>query len=168
MGIPLAYVQELAEYWEKSYDMQRVAERLNRYEQFATTIDGVDIHFLHVRSPVEGATPYVMTHGWPGSVMEFIKEIDLLVDPGSHGGEGRGSGREEATKRRTVGEGVTGPRVGEVAWMVEKFKTGADWGDALESSFTKDELLDNVMVYWGNGGAAPWARLYWHSLASSI
>ena len=87
MGIPLAYVQELAEYWEKSYDMQRVAERLNRYEQFMTTIDGVDIHFLWVRSPAEGATPCIMTHGWPGSVMEFTKVIDLLVDPVGHGGE---------------------------------------------------------------------------------
>jgi epoxide hydrolase len=99
MGIPLAYVQELAEYWGKSYDMQRVADRLNRYEQFMTTIDGVDIHLLHVRSPVEGATPCIMTHGWPGSVIEFIKVIDPLVDPVSHGGEAllRGStGRPRA------------------------------------------------------------------------
>src|SRR5258708_5367090 len=70
----------------KSYDMQRVADRLNRYEQFMTTIDGVDIRLLHVRSPVQGATPCVMTHGWPGSVIEFIKVIDPLVDPVSHGG----------------------------------------------------------------------------------
>jgi len=67
--------------------MQRVADRLNRYEQFTTVIDGVDIHFLHVRSPVDGATPCVMTHGWPGSVVEFIKVIDPLVDPVAHGGE---------------------------------------------------------------------------------
>src|SRR5258708_27669218 len=87
MGIPLAYVQELAEYWKKSYDMRHVADRLNRNEQFMTTIDGVDIHFLWVRSPVEGATPCIMTHGWPGSVMEFTKVIDLLVDPVGHGGE---------------------------------------------------------------------------------
>jgi hypothetical protein len=67
-------VQELAGYWAKSYEMQRVADRLNRYEQYMTTIDGVDIHFLHVRSPVEGATPCVMTHGWPGSVMVAVSE----------------------------------------------------------------------------------------------
>jgi Epoxide hydrolase N terminus len=67
--------------------MWRVADRLNRYEQFVTTIDGVDIHFLRVRSPVEGATPCIMTHGWPGSVMEFIKVIDPLVDPVSLGGK---------------------------------------------------------------------------------
>src|SRR5260370_30735105 len=87
MGIPLAYVQELAEYWEKSYGMQRVADRLNRYAQFMTTIDGVDIHFLWVRSPVAGATPCIMTHGWPGSVIEFVKVIDRLVDPVSDGGD---------------------------------------------------------------------------------
>lgn len=69
MGAPLAYVRQLAGYWAQSYEMQRVADQLNRYEQFTTTIDGVDIHFLRVRSPVEGATPCIMTHGWPGSVM---------------------------------------------------------------------------------------------------
>jgi hypothetical protein len=62
----LAYVQELAGYWAESYEMQRVADQLNRYEQFTTTIDGVDIHFLHVRSPVAGATRCVMTHGCRG------------------------------------------------------------------------------------------------------
>jgi len=81
MGIPLAYVQELASYWAESYDMRRVADLLNRYEQFTTAIDGVDIHFLHVRAPVEGATPCIMTHGCPGSVIEFVKVIDPLVDP---------------------------------------------------------------------------------------
>jgi epoxide hydrolase len=63
MGMPLAYVQELAEYWAASYEMERVADQLNRYEQYTTPIDGVDIHFLHVRSPVSGATPCIMTHG---------------------------------------------------------------------------------------------------------
>src|SRR5690349_7162669 len=61
MGIPLAYVQELASYWAESYDMQRVADQLNRYEQYTTTIDGVDIHFMHVRSPVAGSTPCILT-----------------------------------------------------------------------------------------------------------
>jgi len=277
MGIPLGYVQGLAEYWEKSYDMQRVAERLNRYEQFMTTIDGVDIHFLHVRSPVEGATPCIMTHGWPGSVIEFVKVIDRLVDPVGHGGDasdalelvipslpgygwsgkptvtgwsnekiaqawidlmdrlgyerwvaqggdwganvstaiGRladparligihinwgladpaklaelggpneeeqryldrlqnatqaevGYAVEQATKPQTLGYGLTDSPVGQLAWIVEKFKTWSDCGDDLESSFTKDELLDNVMVYWLNAAAASSARLYWHSFTSSV
>ncbi len=85
MGIPLAYVQELAAYWAEAYDMQRVAEQLNRYEQYTTAIDGLEVHFVRVRSPVDGATPCIMTHGWPGSVIEFIKVIDSLVDPASHG-----------------------------------------------------------------------------------
>ena len=277
MGIPLAYVQGLARYWAESYEMQRVADQLNRYEQFTTTIDGVDIHFLHVCSPVEGATPCIMTHGWPGSVMEFIKVIDPLVDPVSHGGEasdalelvipslpgygwsgkpivtgwnvekiaeawielmdrlgyerwvaqggdwgalvsgaiGRladpakligihfnwaladpaklmevggpneeeqrylarlqhsseaegGYAIEQGTKPQTLGYGLTDSPVGQLAWIVEKFKTWSDCGDDLESSFSKDELLDNVMVYWLNAAATSSARLYWHSLASSV
>jgi len=277
MGIPLTYVQELAGYWAESYDMQRVADLLNRYEQFTTAIDGVDIHFLHVRSPVAGATPCIMTHGWPGSVIEFIKVIDPLVDPVAHGGEasdalelvipslpgygwsgkptvtgwsvekiarawielmdrlgyerwvaqggdwgahvssaiGRladpakligihfnwgvadpakltelggpteeeqsylarlqhsseaegGYAIEQATKPQTVGYGLTDSPVGQLAWIVEKFKTWSDCGEDVESSFTKDELLDNVMVYWLNAAAASSARLYWHSLASSV
>jgi pimeloyl-ACP methyl ester carboxylesterase len=277
MGIPLAYVQELAGYWAKSYQMRRVADRLNRYEQFMTTIDGVDIHFLRVRSPVQGATPCVMTHGWPGSVIEFIKVIDPLVDPVGHGGEasdalelvipslpgygwsgkpaatgwsvekiaqawielmdrlgyerwvaqggdwgalvssaiGRladpakltgihvnwavadpakltelggpdeeeqrylarvrhssqtegGYAIEQATKPQTLGYGLTDSPAGQLAWIVEKFKTWSDCGDDLESSFTKDELLDNVMVYWLNAAATSSARLYWHSLAASV
>ncbi len=87
MGIPLAYVQELAAYWAEAYDMQRVADQLNRYEQYTTAIDGLDVHFVRVRSPVDGATPCIMTHGWPGSVIEFSKVIDPLVDPASHGGD---------------------------------------------------------------------------------
>src|SRR5260370_32698986 len=81
MGIPLAYVQELAGYWAKAYEMQRVTDQLNRYEQFMTTIDGVDIHFLHARSPVERAAPCVMTHGRPGPGMAIMTGIAPLVDP---------------------------------------------------------------------------------------
>ena len=277
MGIPLAYVQELAAYWAQSYDMRRVADLLNRYEQYTTTIDGVDIHFLHVRSPVAGATPCIMTHGWPGSVIEFVKVIDPLVDPVAHGGDasdalelvipslpgyawsgkptvtgwtfekiaqawielmdrlgyqrwvaqggdwgalitqtiGRladpatllgihlnwaladpakltelggpteeeqsylarvqnastaevGYAIEQGTKPQTLGYGLTDSPIGQLAWIVEKFKTWSDCGDDLESSFTKDELLDNVIIYWLNAAAASSARLHWHSLTSSL
>src|ERR1700704_2479776 len=80
-GIPLSYVQELCAYWRDEYDMQRLAQRLNRYPQFRTEIDGVEIHFLHIRSPHDGATPLIMTHGWPGSVVEFLNVIDPLTEP---------------------------------------------------------------------------------------
>jgi hypothetical protein len=75
---------------------------------------------------------------------------------------------EQATKPQTVGYGLTDSPVGQLAWIVEKFRTWSDCGEDVESSFTKDELLDNVMVYWLNAAAASSARLYWHSLASSV
>ena len=75
-GVPLAYIRELAEYWEKDYDLRRIESRLNTYPQFRTELDGLNIHFLHVRSPEENALPLVMTQGWPGSVIEFLKVIE--------------------------------------------------------------------------------------------
>ena len=267
MGIPLAYVQELASYWAESYDMRRVADLLNRYEQFTTAIDGVDIHFLHVRSPVEGATPCIMTHGWPGSVIEFVKVIDPLVDPVAHGGDasdalelvipslpgygwsgkptvtgwtfekiaqawielmdrlgyerwvaqggdwgalvsqaiGRladpatllgihynwaladpakltelggpteeeqsylarvqhsseaevGYAIEQGTKPQTLGYGLTDSPVGQLAWIVEKFKTWSDCGDDLESLFTKGRTArqrDDLLAERGGGLLGP-------------
>ena len=88
-GIPLAYMKELCAYWATGYDMQRVAKRLNALPQFRTGIDGLGIHFLHVRSPHADALPLVMTHGWPGSVIEFLKVIGPLADPTRHGGEAK-------------------------------------------------------------------------------
>jgi pimeloyl-ACP methyl ester carboxylesterase len=85
-GVQLATLQALARYWTSDYDLHRVEARLNALPQFTTTIDGVDIHFLHVRSPHEQALPLVMTHGWPGSVVEFLDVIVPLADPTAHGG----------------------------------------------------------------------------------
>jgi pimeloyl-ACP methyl ester carboxylesterase len=85
-GVQLATLQALARYWTSDYDLHRVEARLNALPQFSTTIDGVDIHFLHVRSPHEQALPLVMTHGWPGSVVEFLDVIVPLADPTAHGG----------------------------------------------------------------------------------
>jgi len=80
-GPPLAHVQELCAYWAQEYDWRVVEARLNGLGQFRTEIDGLGIHFLHVRSPHMGAQPIVLTHGWPGSVIEFLDTIDRLVDP---------------------------------------------------------------------------------------
>jgi pimeloyl-ACP methyl ester carboxylesterase len=85
-GIPLSYTRDLCEYWANEYDMQRVAARLNAFPQFHATICGLGIHFLHVRSPHEQARPLILTHGWPGSVVEFLDVIGPLTDPESHGG----------------------------------------------------------------------------------
>ncbi|MGQ0630368.1 MAG: epoxide hydrolase family protein [Sporichthyaceae bacterium] len=86
-GIPLDYVREVCEYWATSYDWRRAEKRLNAFEQALITIDGVDIHVLHARSPEPDAKALLMTHGWPGSVMEFADVIGPLSDPRAHGGD---------------------------------------------------------------------------------
>ena len=86
-GVPLAYLQELCRYWREDYDWRACEAALNGFPQFRTEIDGLDIHFLHVRSPEPDALPVVLTHGWPGSVVEFLEVIGPLTDPVAHGGE---------------------------------------------------------------------------------
>jgi pimeloyl-ACP methyl ester carboxylesterase len=85
-GVQLTTLRELARYWATDYDWRKAEARLNAYPQFVTRIDGVDIHFIHVRSRHENALPLIMTHGWPGSVMELLETIGPLTDPTSHGG----------------------------------------------------------------------------------
>jgi pimeloyl-ACP methyl ester carboxylesterase len=86
-GVQLATTQELARHWATNYDFGRVEARLNAVPQFTTEIDGVNIHFIHVRSPHENALPLIMTHGWPGSVIELLETIGPLTDPTAHGGQ---------------------------------------------------------------------------------
>src|SRR3954454_8135509 len=86
-GVPLAWIQDVCAYWADGYDWRAREKALNRFTQFVTPIDGVDVHFIHVRSPHEGALPLVMTHGWPGSIVEFHKVIEPLADPTAHGGQ---------------------------------------------------------------------------------
>ncbi|MCM3782160.1 epoxide hydrolase [Neobacillus mesonae] len=85
-GVPVQYLAELAEYWRSGYDWRKYEEMLNRFPQFTTTIDGQLIHFLHVRSPEPDAMPLILTHGWPGSIVEFVNIIGPLTDPRAHGG----------------------------------------------------------------------------------
>ncbi len=85
-GVPLATMQELARYWATDYDWRTVEAKLNALPQFMTEIDGLDIHFIHVRSQHADALPLIVTHGWPGSIIEQLKIIDPLVNPTAHGG----------------------------------------------------------------------------------
>jgi pimeloyl-ACP methyl ester carboxylesterase len=85
-GVQLATVQALARYWATDYDWRACEKRLNALPQFTTEIDGVDIHFIHVKSPHENALPLIMTHGWPGSVVELLEVVGPLTDPTAHGG----------------------------------------------------------------------------------
>ena len=269
-GIPLAYVQEVCQYWADSYDWRATEARLNALPQFRTELDGLGIHFLHLRSPHEQALPLVMTHGWPGSIVEFLKVLGPLSDPTAHGGDaadafhvvcptlpgygfsdkptapgwnieriarawsdlmprlgydkyvaqggdwgaavttaiglqdtenclgihlnmpivapdrdtmddltereqdalaGRkhyvdwdsGYSKQQSTRPQTVGYGLVDSPAGQAAWILEKFWSWTDCDGHPENVLTRDELLDNIMLYWLPKAAASSARLYWES-----
>jgi pimeloyl-ACP methyl ester carboxylesterase len=86
-GVPRGYLRELADYWRTTYDWRQHEAELNELPQFVTTIDGANVHFLHVRSEEPDALPLIVTHGWPGSIVEFLDIIEPLTDPGAHGGD---------------------------------------------------------------------------------
>jgi pimeloyl-ACP methyl ester carboxylesterase len=271
-GAPLAWVQDLCQYWASGYDWRAREARLNSFPQFRTTIDGLDLHFLHVRSPHDGALPLVLTSGWPGSVTEFSHVIGPLTDPAGHGGDpadafhvvcpslpgygfsGKPAGTgwnvqriaaawatlmarlgyprygaqgsdwgtsvttslgqqdaahlagihamppiappdpatlddlteaeraslaelraasahesgysaEQSTKPQTVGYGLVDSPAGLAAWIGEKFWSWTDHDGSLDAVISRDDLLDDLMLYWLPGTAASSARLYWESFA---
>src|SRR5882757_9138457 len=144
-GVQLATIQALAHYWGTEYDWRKVEARLNALSQFITEIDGLDIHFIHVRSKHENALPLIVTHGWPGSVIEQLKIIDPLTDPTARGGSasdafhavipsmpGYGfSGKPTSTGWNTVRIArawtVLMKRLGYTKFVAQ----GGDWGDAV-------------------------------------
>ncbi|MFE1802163.1 epoxide hydrolase family protein [Streptomyces sp. NPDC059517] len=276
-GVPLAYLKELAEYWRHSYDWRAAEARLNEWPQFTTVVDGADLHFAHIRSPEPDATPLIVTHGWPGSIAEFLDIVEPLTDPRAHGGDpadafhlvvpsipgfglsgptrdtgweyrriaaafavlmdrlgyrqfgaqggdwGAAISRElgrthpdrvigvhlnllpgaQATTEPTAGElaalsprerertlaswrrhqewsrerqgyadiqstrpqtlayGLTDSPVGQLAWIVEKFKEWTDSDTYPEDAVDRDQLLTNVMLYWLTGTAGSSARVYY-------
>ena len=105
-GIPLAYTKEICSYWANEYDWPAREARLNAFPQFRTEVDGLGIHFVHVQSPEPNALPLIMTHGWPGSIVEFLKVIGPLTDPKSHGGDPAGTGGEFRAGRVRTPSGV--------------------------------------------------------------
>lgn len=269
-GIPLGYMQELCDYWQHEYDWRAREERFNRFPQFITEIDGVDIHFIHLPSVHENARPLIITHGWPGSIVEFHKVIEPLADPTAHGGNTEdafhvvvpslpgygfsgkpevtgwgiekiadiwgalmarlgydhyfaqggdwgamvtthiglqdkehcdaihlnmpvvipdantmaeltpseqaslmsmkfyqdwdsGYSKQQSTRPQTVGYGLVDSPSGQAAWIIEKFYQWTDCNGHPENAISRDELLDNVMMYWLSKSAASSARLYWES-----
>jgi pimeloyl-ACP methyl ester carboxylesterase len=273
-GIPLDIVKEFSDYWRDDYDWFVCQERLNGYPQYLMELDGVDVHFLHIRSTEANARPLLMTHGWPGSVLEFIELVGPLTDPAKYGGDaqdayhlvlpsipgygfsakptsadwtaekianvwdrlmvnlgyqryfaqggdwggvitasigaqdlghcagihvnlvvvgapdkaimntpteqeakalaqyqkylqdGSAYAAIQGTRPQTIGYALADSPVGQMAWILEKFH---QWSgpDALQNSFSKDHLLDNISLYWLSNSAASSARLYWHSFAKS-
>ena len=271
-GIPLTYVREIADYWANQYDWRKSEQHLNTFDHFQTNIDDLDIHFIHQKSPHPDAYPLIITHGWPGSIVEFHKVIQPLVDPTKHGGKaedafhvvcpslpgygfsgkpsqsgwgvekiaetwdqlmvrlgyenygaqggdwgaavttqiGRNIGhcdaihinmpigrptpeslqdptdeeksalegltyyqewdsgysKQQSTRPQTLGYGLVDSPVGQMAWIIEKFWSWMDCDGHPENTLTRDELLDNVMLYWLTASGASSARLYWESFGS--
>jgi epoxide hydrolase len=268
-GMPLKWIQAICRYWAEDYDWRRREAQLNRFPQFTTEIDGLSIHFLHVRSPHPQAMPLIITHGWPGSIVEFHKVIEPLTNPTAFGGDAAdafhvvcpslpgfgfsakpaatgwgvdrialawaslmdrlgyrrygaqggdwgsavttalgaqdsqhcagihitlamaaradvvgeptpeearalkgakyyadwdsGYSKQQSTRPQTIGYGLTDSPSGQAAWILEKFWAWTDCdGDPL-NILGRDELLDNVMLYWVTATAASSARLYWES-----
>ena len=144
-GVPLGWIQEMCRYWAHGYDWRAREALLNRFDQYVTTIDGLDIHFIHQRSPHPEAKPLIITHGWPGSIVEFHKVIEPLTDPTKYGGHASDAfhvicpalpGFGFSGKPATTGWGVE--RIGR-AWAVlmerlgypRYFAQGGDWGSGV-------------------------------------
>jgi pimeloyl-ACP methyl ester carboxylesterase len=125
-GVQMATIQELARYWTTDYDFGRVEARLNALPQFVTEIDGVDVHFIHVRSEHENALPLIMTHGWPGSVIELIDSVGPLTDPTAHGGSAEDA--FHVVLPSLPGYGLSGQPV-EIGWDLGR--TARAWAELM-------------------------------------
>ena len=142
-GVPLAYLKELAEYWHTSYDWRATEAALNSHPQFVTEIDGAPIYFMHVRSPEPGARPLLLTHGWPGSVAEFLDLIGPLSDPRAHGGDP--SDAFHLVIPALPGYGFSGP-LRETGWDVPRIALA--WAELMRRLGYRDYLAQG-----GDAGA---------------
>jgi len=125
-GVQLATTQALASYWATEYDWRKAESKLNALPQFTTEIDGIDIHFIHVRSPHENALPLIMTHGWPGSVIELLETVGPLTDPTAHGG--RAEDAFDLVLPSLPGYGFSGEPT-ELGW--DAARTGRAWAELM-------------------------------------
>src|SRR6202453_4771092 len=138
-GVQLATIQALARYWGTEYDWRKVEARLNALPQFITEIDGLDIHFIHVRSKHENALPLIVTHGWPGSIIEQLKIIDPLTNPTAHGGNA--SDAFDVVIPSMPGYGFSGK------------PTTTGWGpERIASAWTVLMKRPGSLKFWGQGG----------------
>jgi hypothetical protein len=167
-GVPLAYLRELCGYWADGYDWRATEARLNALPQFQTVVDGLPVHFIHLRSPHPEALPLIITHGWPdpGTFDDLTDAERSALASLEHSGEwDSGYSREHATRPQTIGYALVDSPVALAAWIVEKFWSWTDHSGALDTVLTPDELLDNLMMYWLPRTGASSARLYWESIS---
>jgi pimeloyl-ACP methyl ester carboxylesterase len=168
-GVQLAVMQKLAEYWTTEYDWRRFERQLNELPQFRTTIDGLDIHFIHVRSKHPEALPIILTHGWPGSIVEMLKVVAPLSDPTAHGGSAQDafhvvipsmpgygfSGKPTATGwdpvRIARAWGVLMNRLGYGRYVAQ----GGDWGDPITEQMAILAPLEVIAIHSNMPAAVP-------------
>lgn len=150
-GVPLSYIKEICDYWINEYDWRSREEYYNTFTQFITDVDGIDIHFIHIKSPYKEAKPLMISHGWPGSIVEFHKIINPLIDPVSHGGKAEDAfhlvcptlpGYGFSGKPSQPGTGVE--KIAELWDLLmnkigynEYFAQGGDWGSAITIAIGK-------------------------------
>ena len=168
-GVPLSYQQELVDYWMTDYDPSRVPTRLNQYDNFKVEISGLNIHFIHHRSPHTTATPLLITHGWPGSVLEYLDVIEALTNPTKHGGSVEDAfhvvlpalpGFGFSDKPRDTGVGV--PKIAEM-WEALMSRLGyqtyhahgGDWGSIVTQGIL---MQQNTRCAAGHCYRAPRSR----------
>jgi Epoxide hydrolase N terminus len=183
-GVPPALMQDLARYWVGGYDWRRCEATLNALPRFMTEIDGLDFHFIHVRSACDDALPLIVTHGWPGSIIEQLKIIDPLPAAVTQA-MGIQSAPEVAafyathmayaqimSTRPQTPYGLADSPVDPAAFMIDHGDGTGQPGlvakaltATLDSPLTRDDILDNITLYWLTNTGVSAARLYWENKA---